>query len=80
MTRVSQIDLVPTLSLLMGVPIPFSNLGAVITDLLHTGSNEAEANQRLIAALTANKDQVSTYLHSYEQVSIRSLRRSLCSV
>ena len=30
---VRQIDFVPTLSLLMGVPIPFSNLGMVIPDL-----------------------------------------------
>ena len=31
---VSQVDLVPTLSLLMGVPIPYSNLGSVILDLI----------------------------------------------
>jgi len=30
---VSQIDIVPTISLLLGVPIPFSNLGTVITEL-----------------------------------------------
>ena len=30
---VSQIDLVPTLSLLLGTPIPFSNLGSVIPEL-----------------------------------------------
>ena len=32
-TSVAQIDLVPSLSLLLGVPIPFSNLGALIEDL-----------------------------------------------
>lgn len=31
---VSQIDLVPSLSLLLGIPIPYGNLGAAITDLL----------------------------------------------
>ena len=31
--KVWQVDLVPTMSLLLGAPIPFSNLGAVITDL-----------------------------------------------
>ena len=30
---VFQVDFVPTLSLLLGVPIPFSNLGSIITDL-----------------------------------------------
>jgi len=30
---VAQIDLVPTLSLLLGVPIPFSNLGTIIEEL-----------------------------------------------
>ena len=29
-----QIDIVPTLSLLLGTPIPFSNLGAVIPDFI----------------------------------------------
>lgn len=28
---VSQIDLVPTISLLLGAPVPYSNLGTVIT-------------------------------------------------
>ena len=31
--EISQIDLVPTVSLLLGVPIPFSSLGAVIPEL-----------------------------------------------
>ncbi len=30
---VSQIDLVPTISLLLGSPIPFSSLGTLVTDL-----------------------------------------------
>ena len=31
--KISQIDLVPTISLLLGIPIPFSNLGMVIPEL-----------------------------------------------
>lgn len=31
--RVSQIDLVPTLSLLLGIPIPFGNIGGIIPEL-----------------------------------------------
>jgi len=34
-TVVQQTDLVPTLALLLGVPIPFSNLGTVIPDLFN---------------------------------------------
>ena len=30
---VSQIDLVPTISLLLGLPVPFSSLGTVVLDL-----------------------------------------------
>ena len=30
---VSQVDLVPTISLLLGLPIPFGNLGTVVTDM-----------------------------------------------
>lgn len=29
----SQIDLVPTLALLLGIPIPYSNIGMVIADM-----------------------------------------------
>ena len=31
--RLYQVDLVPSLTLLLGLPIPFSNLGAVIPEL-----------------------------------------------
>ena len=36
-----QVDLVPTFSLLMGIPIPFSNLGRVIRGLW--GGDEASS-------------------------------------
>ena len=36
-TSVDQVDLVPTFSLLMGIPIPFSNLGRVIRGLWSAG-------------------------------------------
>lgn len=38
--RVSQIDVVPTLSLLFGLPIPKNNLGMLIEDLFQNYSNE----------------------------------------
>lgn len=49
----SQIDLVPTVSLLLGVPIPFSNLGVVIRDLF------PEQLQNL--AIELNYEQIIRY-------------------
>ena len=46
---VKQIDLTPSLALLIGIPIPFSNLGTIIPDLFQN-------NQ--IDALNANYKQV----------------------
>ena len=31
---VDQMDLVPTLSILLGLPIPFNNLGLIVNDFL----------------------------------------------
>lgn len=58
---VQQIDLVPTLSLLLGLPIPFNNLGTVIPELFwrdRSGSDYAKA-------LDINARQVHTYLDTY---------------
>ncbi len=49
-TSVKQIDLTPTLALLLGIPIPFSNLGIVILDTFKNMEFEA---------LNANFIQVS---------------------
>ncbi|KAI0263618.1 hypothetical protein BC834DRAFT_938601 [Gloeopeniophorella convolvens] len=58
---VQQIDLVPTLSLLLGLPIPFNNLGTVIPELFwrdRTGSDYAKV-------LDINARQIHTYLEAY---------------
>eukprot|EP00117_Sycon_ciliatum_P006883 scpid39012/ scgid10221/ GPI ethanolamine phosphate transferase 3; Phosphatidylinositol-glycan biosynthesis class O protein len=77
---VSQIDLVPSLSLLLGLPIPFNNLGQVIPDLFeqraHSSMNEAHTreesdssvDQRIIALLE-NARQVDEYLRTYSATS-----------
>ena len=81
---VFQIDLVPTIASLLGVPIPFGNLGTVILDLfpekhdlVHSPGQEREqlllqqlanAMQRT-SALHANAYQVDKYLSSYARVS-----------
>ena len=58
---VQQIDLVPTLSLLLGLPIPFNNLGTVIPELFwrdHSSGDYAKA-------LDINARQVRAYLDAY---------------
>ncbi|KAJ8507425.1 hypothetical protein ONZ45_g10209 [Pleurotus djamor] len=56
--RVQQIDLVPTLSLLLGLPIPFNNLGTVIPELFNRES-------LLSRALSINVAQIKDYLDAY---------------
>ncbi|XP_062516559.1 GPI ethanolamine phosphate transferase 3-like isoform X2 [Corticium candelabrum] len=63
---VSQTDLVPTVSLLLGLPIPFSNLGHVIPELFFYGKNP---NHTLLRAMHLNACQLSQYLDTYNKVS-----------
>ncbi|PAA56499.1 hypothetical protein BOX15_Mlig007559g1, partial [Macrostomum lignano] len=61
--RLSQIDLVPTLALLLGAPIPFSSLGAVPPALFASpGDRGAGARD----ALTVNARQVMRFLETYQ--------------
>ncbi|KAI5886597.1 uncharacterized protein SCHCODRAFT_02693304 [Schizophyllum commune H4-8] len=55
--RVAQIDLVPSIALLLGLPIPFNSLGSVIPDLF--------AGSRLQRALEINTAQIKAYLDTY---------------
>ncbi len=68
--QVSQTDLVPTLSLLMGLPIPFSNLGMVVKELFQwdTGDGNVESSS-LTKALRVNAHQISAYLKEYSKIS-----------
>lgn len=68
---VKQIDLVPTLSLLMGLPIPYSNLGMVITDFFTDchNCNKIVKLKLQVNVLSLNAKQVRKYLHSYSQLS-----------
>ncbi|XP_060076738.1 GPI ethanolamine phosphate transferase 3-like isoform X2 [Ylistrum balloti] len=72
---ISQTDFVPTLALLMGVPIPFSNLGRIITDLFNhcpwwgTSTSKLKQVFHAVKALRLNAIQVSRYLKAYAQVS-----------
>ena len=58
---VQQIDLVPTLSLLLGLPIPFNNLGTVIPELFWRDRSGTEYAK----ALDINARQVHAYLDTY---------------
>lgn len=55
---IPQIDLVPTLSTLLGLPIPYNNLGSIIPDLLPHPN-------LLLRALRITATQMRTYLKTY---------------
>ena len=52
--EVSQVDLVPTLALLLGVPIPQNSLGSVVLPALHTYPLNLQ-----MSALYVNAQQLS---------------------
>ncbi|KAI6151574.1 hypothetical protein BKA82DRAFT_4100628 [Pisolithus tinctorius] len=56
---IQQIDLVPTISLLLGLPIPFNNLGSIIPELFDRGDSSVGE------ALEMNVHQVKRYLDVY---------------
>ena len=60
---VGQIDLVPTLSLLLGMPIPFNNLGAPISEAFVGPGNPNWNNLATVNALTAV--QINKYEQKY---------------
>jgi GPI ethanolamine phosphate transferase 3 subunit O len=78
---IHQIDLVPTLSFLLGIPIPFANLGRVVPSLLppmpspkqdqadQEGESAASpsASATTAVALALNAGQVWRYLNTYRQ-------------
>lgn len=60
---VAQIDLVPSLSLLLGLPIPFNNLGAPISEAFVGPGLPDWQNLAAVNALTAA--QIQRYQHEY---------------
>lgn len=54
---ISQIDLVPTLAPLLGIPIPYSNIGQIIPDFL--------VNKTYSDAVAANVAQVHKYIQHF---------------
>ena len=62
---VGQIDLVPTLSLLLGMPIPFNNLGAPIAEAF-VGPGKPDW-QRLASVNALASAQINRYQHQYSR-------------
>ncbi|TFY70669.1 hypothetical protein EVG20_g2336 [Dentipellis fragilis] len=58
---VQQIDLVPSLSLLLGLPIPFNNLGTVIPEFFWRD----KAGSAYREAISLNSRQIHNYLDTY---------------
>eukprot|EP01000_Liburna_glaciale_P004412 NODE_38_length_2589_cov_1490.948031_g15_i0.p1 GENE.NODE_38_length_2589_cov_1490.948031_g15_i0~~NODE_38_length_2589_cov_1490.948031_g15_i0.p1 ORF type:complete len:791 (-),score=301.44 NODE_38_length_2589_cov_1490.948031_g15_i0:216-2558(-) len=71
--KVPQIDFVATLAVLLGLPIPYSNLGKVMPDvlvgLLAESTAELDGMRAVVAELRYNAWQVYTYLEAYQEVS-----------
>uniref|UniRef100_A0A8C4WWZ3 Phosphatidylinositol glycan anchor biosynthesis, class O n=2 Tax=Eptatretus burgeri TaxID=7764 RepID=A0A8C4WWZ3_EPTBU len=68
--RLYQVDLVPSLTLLLGLPIPYSNLGAVIPELFGWQGFQAMPTNpqeylRPLEALHLNALQVSRFVTTY---------------
>ncbi|XP_028411816.1 GPI ethanolamine phosphate transferase 3-like [Dendronephthya gigantea] len=67
---VSQSDFVPTFSLLLGQPIPYSNLGIIVPSLFeNSGSEILPKNISILHALELNVRQVDRYVSEYTKLS-----------
>ncbi|KAK9408719.1 GPI ethanolamine phosphate transferase 3 [Crotalus adamanteus] len=66
---VPQVNLVPTLALLLGVPVPYSNIGEVMADLFASEGDAAASLRAQLAAYNINARQVDRFLHSYAEAA-----------
>ncbi|KAL7753264.1 mannose-ethanolamine phosphotransferase gpi13 [Sorochytrium milnesiophthora] len=65
---IAQIDIVPTLALFLGIPIPFENLGAVIPELF-VSPTSPDRSATLLSYVRENARQVHRYLDEYARAS-----------
>ncbi|XP_017527473.2 GPI ethanolamine phosphate transferase 3 isoform X1 [Manis javanica] len=78
---VPQVSLVPTLALLLGLPIPFGNIGEVMAELFSEveGSQPYSSAVAQASALHLNAQQVSRFLHTYsaaaQDLQVKELHR-----
>jgi hypothetical protein len=61
-----QIDLVPAISILLGLPIPYANMGGIIPSLL-----PGQSIQQMTCALALNAAQIWRYLTVYSETANR---------
>lgn len=69
-SSVKQVDLVPTLSAILGIPIPFQNLGILIQNCLPVLGNTnrgKESWQLPLFWLWGNIQQIVNYIHTYSE-------------
>ncbi|KFP57296.1 GPI ethanolamine phosphate transferase 3, partial [Cathartes aura] len=66
---VPQVNLVPTVALLLGVPIPYSNIGEVMAELFSGDGDTVSAALQQLSVYHINAKQVDRFLHSYSLVA-----------
>ncbi|XP_010295744.1 PREDICTED: GPI ethanolamine phosphate transferase 3, partial [Phaethon lepturus] len=66
---IPQVNLVPTVALLLGVPIPYSSIGEVMAELFSGDGDTVSAALQQLSVYHINAKQVDRFLHSYSLVA-----------
>uniref|UniRef100_A0A8B9FWM8 GPI ethanolamine phosphate transferase 3, catalytic subunit n=1 Tax=Amazona collaria TaxID=241587 RepID=A0A8B9FWM8_9PSIT len=66
---IPQVNLVPTVALLLGVPIPYSNIGEVMAELFSGDGDTVSAALQQLSVYHVNAKQVDRFLQSYSLVA-----------
>ncbi|EDR27884.1 hypothetical protein, conserved [Entamoeba dispar SAW760] len=66
--KITQVDIVPTIAIGMGIPIPYSNIGTPIRDIILGREEEIEDIQRYVNALNITTNQIIRYLKEKEGI------------
>ncbi|EMD44042.1 phosphatidylinositolglycan biosynthesis class O protein, putative, partial [Entamoeba histolytica KU27] len=66
--KITQIDIVPTIAIGMGIPIPYSNIGTPIRDIILGREEKLEDIQRYVNALNITTNQIIRYLKEKEGI------------
>jgi hypothetical protein len=71
--RVWQTDLVPTVSVALGMVVPFGNLGSLMVELLPASHTRHQDAYNVLAATRANCEQVLHFIETYQRATQGSL-------
>lgn len=69
---IKQVDLIPTLASVLGIPVPYSNLGALILDAypsVNSTKSIFSTWQSALLALWSNVQQTTNYINKYSETS-----------